>query len=204
MAVNRAVIDRIFRRLLLVAALLAGDAGAQLHAVPLNGASTVYEMERYSVLAPEGKDWFELKRDRQYAYFGKKIASPTHSFIATAIAASIGEKFANPEEFRDYVSRMLPTRSDERHSVLENRAEMDTTLGRFCVRYYTKGADRSALYAKGNTLFTETFGVNCLHPDNPGTSIDVSYTERGHPAEFSGALRDEGENFLRSLKFLAR
>lgn len=198
------VINRIAGPILLAAALLAGDAGAQLHALPLNGTSTVYELERYSVLSPEGKDWFELKRDQQNAYFGKKIASRTHSFIATAIAARVAEKFANPEEFRDYVSRMLPLRGDERHSVMENQAEMDSSLGRFCVRYYTKAADRDALYAKGRTLFSETYGVRCLHPDNPGTSIDVSYTERGHPAEFSAALRGEGENFLRSLQFLSR
>ena len=81
---------------------------------------------------------------------------------------------------------------------------MDSSLGRFCVRYYTKAADRDAIHAGGKTLFAETFGVSCLHPDNPALLIDVSYTERGHPAEFNPALRGEGENFLRSLRFLTR
>jgi len=195
---------RIVPSLLLAAGLLAGNAEAQLHAVPITVPGALYEMERYSVLAPPGDDWFELMRDKKYVYFGKKIASRTHSFIATAISTSITEKFANPEAFKDYVSRSLPLRGDERQTVVENRVEMDDTLGRYCVRYYTKGEDRDALYAAGQTLSVETYGISCLHPDYPSLSIDVSYTERGQPTESSTALQAEGESFVRSLKFTSR
>lgn len=199
-----AAIGRIILPLLLVTGLSAGNAGAQLHAVPVTVPGALYEMERYSVLAPQGKDWFELKRDKQYVYFGKKIASRTHSFIATAISASLTEKFADPQEFRDYVSRSLPLRGDERHTVVENRVEMDDALGRYCVRHYTRAEDRNAPYARGKTLSEETYGVSCLHPDYPSLSIDVSYTERGQSAEASAVLRAEGESFVRSLKFTSR
>ena len=154
------LMSKIFLFLLLAMELAANNADAQLRAVPLAGAGVTYGMERYSVLSPQGKDWFELKRDKQNVYFGKKIASRTHSFIATAMSTSIAEKFSSPGEFRDYVSRMLTLRGDERHTVIENRAEADNTLGRFCVKYYTKAEDRDALYAKGKTLLTETFCVS--------------------------------------------
>jgi hypothetical protein len=188
--------------LALALSTLGGSATAQLRAVPLSEATVVYQIERFSVLSPTGRDWLELKRDKQVAYFGKKIASPTHSFIATAITARLAEKFTTPQDFRDFVYKMLPGRGDDRNAVMENRAELDDTLGRFCVRYYTKSADRNAIHAQGRTLFAETFGVNCLHPENPALSIDVSYSERGHPGEFSSAFRGEGESFVRSLKFL--
>ena len=189
---------------MLTTALLASDVGAQLHAIPLTGPDVVYAMEGYSVLAPPGKNWFELKRDDRNVYFGKKIASRTHAFIATAMSGLIAEKFKKPEEFRDYVSKMLPLRGDERHTVIENLVELDQAAGRFCVRHYTKAEDRDALYARGKTLLAETIGVSCLHPDNPGLSISVSYTERGYPQEASAALRAEGESFVRSLKFTPR
>jgi hypothetical protein len=190
--------------LFLIVALAAGSAGAQMRAVPLNGESIVYEMEKYSVRSPQGRGWFELKRDKRDVFFGKKLASPTHSFIAISVSEPISEKITSPEAYRDFYSRLLPTRNDKRNAVIENQIELDAVLGRYCLRYYTKAADREAVHAKGKTLFSETFGVACLHPEYPTLLVDVSYTERGHPSEFNTVLRAEGEGFLRSLKFHTR
>lgn len=96
---------------------------------------------------------------------------------------------------------LLPSRSDKRNAVIEYSVNLDSTLGRYCVRYYTKASDRGAMHAAGKTLYSETFGVGCLHPEDRTLLIDVSYTERGVPGEFSAALRSEGDNFVRSLKF---
>jgi hypothetical protein len=181
--------------------MFAGNACAQLRAAPVTGPGVAYELTGYSVLSPQGKDWFELKRDPHTVFFGKKIASRTHAFIATAMSAPITDKFDTPEQFRDYIGRVLPLRGDGRHRVIENRVEMDDRLGRFCVRYHTKAEDRDAPYAQGKTLLAETSGVTCLHPENANLNISVSYTERGNPAETSAELRAEGENFVRSLKF---
>jgi len=191
----------IFLAWVLALGMFAGNARAQLRATPVAASGVAYELEGYSILAPQGKDWFELKRDRQTVFFGKKIASRTHAFVATAVSALITDKFETPEAFRDYVSRMLPLRGDKRHTVIANRVEMDNLPGRFCVRHYTKAEDRGAPYARGQALLAETFGVSCLHPDNPNLNISVSYTERGDPAETSAELRAEGESFVRSLKF---
>jgi len=191
----------IFLPWMLVLGMFSGNACAQLRAMPVTASGVAYELEGYSILPPQGKNWFELKRDRQTVFFGKKIASRTHAFIATAMSAPITDRFENPEEFRDYISRKLPLRGDERHTVIENWVEMDNRPDRFCVRHYTKAEDRDAPYAQGKTLVAETFGVSCLHPDNANLNITVSYTERGDPAETSAELRAEGESFVRSLKF---
>ena len=181
--------------------MLAGNACAQLRATPVTVPNIAYELEGYSVLPPQGQDWFELKRDPQSVFFGKKIASRTHAFIATAMSAPIFGKFETPEAFRDYISSVLPLPGEGRHRVIENQVEMDNTPGQFCVKYHTKIEDRGAPYAQGITLPAETFGVTCLHPENPQLNISVSYTERGNPAESSAELRAEGERFVRSLKF---
>jgi hypothetical protein len=186
---------------MLTLTVFSGDVCAQMRATPVTASDVAYDFEGYSVLPPQGRDWFELKRDSRTVFFGKKIASRTHAFVAIAISASITDKFENPEAFRDYIGSSLPLRGDERHTVIENRVEIDNTLGRFCVRHYTKSEDRDALYAQGKALLAETFGVSCLHPDNANLNIGVSYTERGDPAETSAELRAEGESFVRSLKF---
>ncbi len=191
---------------LLIPALAAigAAAGAQLQAKQVAAPHVIYEMDGYRVLAPPGKDWFELKRDRQYVYFGKQLSSRTHSFIAVAMSTSLSEKFDRPQMFLEHVSRSLSIAGDARNRIVESRAELDAALGPYCVRHYTKAEDRGALYAKGQTLLAETVGVSCLHAENRGLSVDVSYTERGHPAEINAALRAEGESFVRSLKFITR
>lgn len=181
--------------------MAAGNACAQMRAAPITAPGVAYELKGYSVLPPQGKDWFELRRDPQAVFFGKKIASRTHAFIATAMSAPITDKFDTPEQFRDYIGRVLPLRGAGRHRVTENRVEVDDRLGRFCVKYHVKSEDRDAPYAKGKTLLAETFGITCLHPENANLNINVSYTERGNPAETSAELRAEGESFVRSLKF---
>ncbi|MDP2706809.1 MAG: hypothetical protein Q8O70_04810 [Burkholderiales bacterium] len=181
--------------------MLAGNACAQLRATPVTVSDVAYELEGYSVLPPQGNNWFELKRDPQSVFFGKKIASRTHAFIATAMSALISENFESPEAFREYISRVLPLRGDGRHRVIENRVEVNNGPGRFCIKYHTRAEDRGAPHAKGIALSAETFGVTCLHPDNPQLNISVSYTERGNPSETSAEFRAEGERFVRSLKF---
>lgn len=187
--------------LLLAMSALAGDASAQLYAKPVTSPEVAYEMDGYSVLPPPGTGWFELKRDRRNVYFGKKLASRTHSFITTALSAPITERFSTPEEFRDYVGKLLPQSGDKRNTVIANRLEIDEARGSYCIRYYIKTEDRRAVYATGQALLTETFGVSCLHPGNRALTIDVSYTERGRAGETSHELRAEGESFVRSLKF---
>src|SRR5208282_1291585 len=82
----------VFLPWVLAMSWLAGNAGAQLQAFPITDSAAVYELEGYSVLPPQGKNWFELRRDKQQALFGKKIESPTHSFVATATSDLISEK----------------------------------------------------------------------------------------------------------------
>lgn len=186
---------------MLAATLLSGNSVAQLRALPIAVPNMIYELEGYSVLAPQGKDWFELKRDRHNVVFGKKIKSRTHAFIATAMSVQITEKFDKPEEFRDYVSKTPLEPGDKRTKLIENRVELDQSFSRFCVRTHTRAEDRGAVYAKGKPLLLETFGVSCLHPADPGLAVSVSYSERGHLAETSAELRAQGESFVRSLKF---
>ena len=189
--------------LLLALATVVVDARAQRYAKPVTASGSVYELDGYTVLPPPGKNWFELERDKGSAYFGKKLDSRTHSFIAIALSARLREKFESPEIFRDYVSQMLALASNERNTVIEIRAEADGSPERYCVKYSTKAEDRKALFGGGRALLVETSGVSCLHPDNRALSVDVSYTERGYPAESSAELRAEGESFVRSLKFIS-
>ena len=189
----------------LAIACVAGEAAAQLHAVPITDPGAVYELEGYSVSPPAGTNWFEMWRDPQQALFGKKIASRTHSLVATATSVAIKEKFEKFTQFQDYVDKVRIAAVDPaRYKIIEYHSEFDGSFPAWCVRYRSRNEDRGAPHAQGKALVLEHIGVACLHPTLPGLLIDVGYSERGSPAEISADLRAEGEGFMRSLKFTPR
>jgi hypothetical protein len=195
------------RRILLAAmfgaTLLAGQGRAQLHAIPVTDANTAYLQDGYRVLPPPGKSWFEMQRDRQQALFGKKIDSPTHSFVATATSGLIGEKFETRAQFQEYVNKMRTAEVDTaRYRVIEFDSAVDNSFETWCVRYRFKRADRDAVLSRNRTLVLEDFGIACLHPAKRDLVVDVGYSERGRPDELSPELRKEGESFMRSLEFI--
>ena len=194
------------RRLIgLFLSLAASSAVAQLYAKPVTTPDVSYQMDGYAVAAPPGAGWFEMRRTRDFLYFGKRLSSPTHSFIAVALSAPAGGPYADVGAFRLHiVSQITENSADQRNKVALAAAEVDPASGPFCVRYQTLSEDRGAVGTRGQSLLTETFGVSCLHPEHNELAIDVSYTERGLPAETGTTLRDEGERFVRSLKFTAR
>ncbi len=188
-----------------VTAVTVTGANAQLYATPVTNREQPYQLNGYSVLPPPGSGWFEMKKDRDFVYFGKRLSSPTHSFIAIALSAPVGESFASAEMFHEHVARQLAENSgDARSRVSVAAVALDAEAGPFCVRYRTTADDSGAANARGRTLLVETVGLSCLHTARPDLAVDISYTERGLPGETGTRLRDEGESFIRSLKFTPR
>ena len=200
-------ISWIVRCALLSAAMLAGEAAAQMHAVPITETTKAYAMDGYRVQPPPGKNWFEMQRNRELALFGKRLDSTTHSFGATAISGLIDDKFETREKFQEYVNKLRTAELDaKRFRVIEFESAVDDTFPAWCVRYRLKHTDRDAALARNRTLLTEDIGVTCLHPNKSNLIVDVGYSERGRPAELSAEpsaeLRKEGERFMRSLEFI--
>jgi hypothetical protein len=188
---------------MLSAVLYAGEAAAQLHAVPITDSGKAYVLDGYRVLPPPGKSWFEMQSDRQQVLFGKKIESPTHSFVATATSGIVDEKFATREQFQEYVNKMRTAEVDAgRFRVIEFDSAVDNNYAAWCIRYRFKRADRDAVLSRNRTLLVEDFGVACLHPEKKDLVVDIGYSERGRPAELNAELRKEGESFMRSLEFV--
>lgn len=187
----------------LLLSFCTGPALAQLYAKPVVEPAKAYVMDGYEILPPRGAGWFEMKRERDFIYFGKRLSSPTHSFIAVVLTAPVAESFETADAFREHVARQLAeTGGDLRSRPIVIGIETDTAAGPYCVRYQTRTEDRGAANARGRTLFADTIGLSCLHPQKKSLAIDASYTERGLPSETGTLLRDEGESFIRGLKFL--
>lgn len=190
----------------LAAALLwlAAPAGAQLYATPVTDPDRVYRLEGFAFGPPRGEAWFEMKNDAREVFFGKRLRSPTHSFIAVAVALIVTAEIDGAEAWRDYVVRQMTNAgTDPRSRILLMAADVDAAAGPLCVRYQMRVEDRGAAFGAGRTLLVETTGVNCLHPSRRNLALDLSFTERGLPDQFGSPLRGEGERFLAGLRVLA-
>ncbi|NBR29975.1 MAG: hypothetical protein EBT83_16435 [Betaproteobacteria bacterium] len=199
----------ILRHLIGIAAFLGGvspiGALAQLYAKPVAALPVAYRMDGYEFMPPPGSGWFEMKREKHYVYFGKRLSSQTHSFIAVVLAAPVDDPFETAESFRDHVARQLAANpGDARSKMTVAAVEVEPVSGPMCVRYRTQAEDRGAPYARGRPLLTETIGLTCIHPADKTLAVDLSYTERGLPTETGTLMRDEGEAFIRSLRFLPK
>jgi len=183
----------------------AEHAHAQLYAKPVPSTVAPYKMDGYEFMPPPGSGWFEMRREKHYVYFGKRLSSQTHSFIAVVLAAPIEESFETVESFRDHIAKQLAANpGDARNKITVAAVEVEIGPAPYCVRYRTQSEDRGAAYARGRPLLAETIGMTCIDPAEKTVAIDLSYTERGLPTETGTLLRDEGEAFIRSLHFLPR
>ena len=131
------------------------------------------------------------------------------SFASTATSGGLPEKFENREQFQEYVNKMRTVEIDPRRfKIVEFDSRIDDSHKAWCVRYHLKHTDNDAVLARNRSLIVEDFGIACLHPDRNNLIVDVGYSERGRAAELgkelSIQLRQEGESFVRSLKFKTR
>jgi hypothetical protein len=124
----------------LILSLAASPTPAQLYAKPVTTPDATYQMDGYTVAAPPGAGWFEMRRARDFIYFGKRLSSPTHSFIAVALSAPAGGPYADVETFRVHIVNQITENSaDQRNKVALASAEVDPASGPFCIRYQTAG-----------------------------------------------------------------
>ena len=178
---------------------------AQLKAEPVTDPNTIYQLDGYSVRAPQGEGWFLIYQDSQSVGFGKRKISPTHAFTATATSTRINKKLTTLAEIVAYVKNGNAASADpKRETVLKNDAVTDEGApAPLCAGYRLKTEDRGAPGNHGK-LFKLSYGIVCVHPAVPDMLVDVGYSERGTENELKfQSLQNEGIDFVNSLKFIS-
>jgi len=155
-----------------------------------------------TVRPPQGKDWYVFRSDREAAFFGKKLDSPTHAYAVSVITQLVERTIATPREFLEFIKQAHQAGIDSaRQTVVENDGILDESVARYCVRYHVKAEDTGAPGAGHSPLSMVNYGITCMHPTIPQLLLDVGYSERGRPGELNAELRAEGDGVVRSLAF---
>jgi hypothetical protein len=186
-----------FRALLLLAALVGGEAVAQR---PVKPGEPV-RFERFSIKPPGGANWFVMESRPEGALFAKwPPANEGHSHMAWAIARKLEQPIedvaAHLKGIRPTLLRGLPR---DRHDLIESDIQPYPRMPEHCVRFRFKATDRGA---KGLESFTQPYliaGLYCIEPRGRSHAIDVSYTERAGPERWDQTTLAEAEAFFSSL-----
>ena len=178
--------------------------------IPVADVTQRLDFHGFSILPPQGKDWYVVEKDPRAVAFRKKLMERprqpedlNHTFAALAGAVDLKQPtFDSPTELREFVERSL--QGEGRFSLIESRVVLDGSLGFDCMRYDAIQEERGNPRAAGFVLVITMHGLFCPHPYAPGLIVHVHYSERrvqGDRALFDEALRREVEPFLRSVVF---
>lgn len=205
----RSLTGEIMRRLFnltlfLIFVFVAGCANPQI--VPVRDARTRLEHRGYSILPPEGENWYSIKQAPGSVAFVKKMDdSPAHTFSTAVLAIPFTLRFNTPEEFKEFVvNRQKADANSPRFNVLEYNASLDSRFGPYTVRSYMKIEDREAKVSPVDTQFLimEVTNYAFIHPDAPDLVINVQYSDRYKKGEGGNdpKVKEIGENFINGFQ----
>ena len=191
-----------FAACFLVTALVTACATYQ-GMVPVTDSATRLDYPGYSVLPPQGDNWFLRKWHEGSAVFIKKVGPNAHTFSTAVMAVRIPTTSDSPEQFKESVRKSKQILDPKRYSILNFDVSLDPKFGAYCVKYYMMTRDRAAQVSRADTafMFLEITGYTFVHPDSSNFVLDVNYSER---YKMKGGSDPEakkiGEKFINGLK----
>jgi hypothetical protein len=157
----------------------------------------------FSILPPEGKNWYIMQENQDAVAFGKKMASRTHTFTTAVLIAQINPSWKNPEEFLAFVKKgKIEDTDPQRFKIITDEYLVTTKFGKYSVEYHMKAEDRGAYRSEGAPfLIIDIYGYCCIHPQKADMYYDIQYSERGRSGESDPSLKDIGDEFINNFQF---
>lgn len=158
----------------------------------------------FHISPPPGDNWYE-KHLNESLYYLKRNLPDTYVLTTMATELLFKDNYPLRNDFLEYVKsqKRLLEKSSGRYRNCILYYSIEETSSSLCVRYQQKYDDYGDK-GKGNYAFVKVVskGLVCKHPESSRVGIDISYMEKSIPQANNPSYKDEGENFLRSLKFL--
>jgi hypothetical protein len=158
----------------------------------------------FSFIPPPGGGWFEDFKENTVSYL-KKTDPQKYTFFTGATEYRTKMSFETPDKYLDFIKNkksMGDSDNSPRFKNSQGHYELVPSLAPFCVRYKEHFEDHGANNLNGRKfMIVENFGLICLHPENPTVGVDIYYSERCAANEQNQTFRNEGEEFIKSLKF---
>lgn len=138
----------------------------------------------FSLAWPSGEGWVLLQRGENSVTFSRQPEGSGRSFMARMYAQVPGKRIGSTQELEERLRSDLREKIDqERFRVVAEEVQADVGSPLKCVRYYHRAEDRQPARQE-EALAIDLRGRSCLHPDDEGIVVGMSFAERG-PASLS-------------------
>lgn len=177
-------------------------ACAALQPKPISGEDAGIQnyLGLFTIMPPQGENWYEIQRKEGLLAYGKKLEASTHTFIASVQVTRTDKNFASEIDFLSFVKNARATDTNpERFNMLLHDEKVDNSRSAFCTKFHQKAEDKVASKSSGNLSILEIKGFTCLHPKQP-LIVTIEYSERSSTPFNNDALLKEGEGFINSLQ----
>ena len=190
--------------------ITVGCPAVRLNLVPVTDPTQRLEFQGFSILPPQGENWFvappELRRQQGsdlIVSFLKMLSPPSVTHTIAAVVRG-GRVRLSGRSSAEVLQKFAQGYSEptERHRPVSVKTSLDNTLGADCVRYDGTVEDRGAPVHPGSVYILEFHGFICFHPHLQGQVIHLEYSQRRLQGEQPLSLEAEGEPFLKSLVFI--
>ncbi len=158
----------------------------------------------FSITPPTGDSWFE-KLNNNSLYYLKKTGRKDYAIYTKATEIHLSPNELKADKFLQFVtkSKKLCATSGNFQNVAFQIIP-DNTLSPLCVRYVLTYEEHNIQQQnKYEYVNVKNSGLVCMHPDTLFNGVDMCYVESSLQSSKNsiGKINEEGEFFLKSLKF---
>ena len=188
--------------IIILTVILSGCMASAMRLTPVTESNRHLEYNGFSVTAPIGGGWgFTTPGVQPFTTtLGKRGGSKTHTLVASI---GIGNLPKMPPE--ELFGKLKENKRNETQTGRFRPVSFKTSIEEYrnaeCQRYDATMEDRDVPHYEGTVFLLDIHGLTCLHPDNPGTFVDIQYSQRRLATEDPVDITAEGEAFLQSLEF---
>ncbi len=151
---------------------------------------------------PQSDGWFETEPPKglKGVAYGRKLKGvdpKKHSVVFSVRYGNIETGLSKPEEILNFVRMQKENQLQGiRFEVKRDQSKFVTFKGAKCLEFDSLVRDQ---HVDQDMTLT---GLFCVHPDNHRRFVDISFSQRYARDRFDLDVRDEGQEFVRSVSFL--
>jgi len=169
---------------------------------PVINSSSPISIYGVTAWPPKSVSWAVMLATGYQYTIGSK-GSNTHETTIINVSTFKLPDLKSDVEFLDYILKSrAATPVTGRFDNKKNSESLVPLNGATCVKYSSLSVDKNAKTAEGNTtMFLESIGYNCQHPNNKSVGVNIEYSSRYFSATDESQLESKSAELFSSVKF---
>jgi len=166
---------------------------------PISIPGQPWAFDGFTITVPTDPGWYSTAKDGHYADLSKDYASAKAALVVET--RKLEADVAGEQALLKLLQSEHAAIPDSGMKLLTYDAQAFAPKGALCARFSVDFED-----ARGNASMPAVLavrGVGCVRPDAPRVVVTLRYAQRREVAEMLPELRQVGESFLESLRFLS-